>query len=273
MHYCWFNGAILEANKLMLSYSELGFMRGYGLFDYFRTYNGRVFQWDLYWDRYQNSANRLRIANPILKQEAYEVVNKLVGLQGGNDCAVRFLLTGGFTEDSVNSVQPNLIIVTEDLHAYKESDYTDGIHVISREYIRDMYDVKSVDYKMYMYLQADIKLAQASDVLYVFEKQISELSRSNVFMINGNTLSTPNDKILHGITRRVVLELAADDFEIEERPIQYDELVSADEVFTTSTTRRIMPISKIDSYMIGEGKIGSKTQFLLDKINTLVKGW
>ncbi len=273
MHHCWFNGTISKAEEVKMGFNDLGLMRGFGLFDYFRTYNQRVFQWDWYWERYHNSAKKLRIPNPITKEEAFEIVNKLVTAQGSGDCAIRFILTGGFSEDSVKMTSPNLFIISEDLHFSSDADYENGIKVITYDFVRDMAEIKSTDYKHFMYLQSDIKAAQASDVLFYKDGEISELSRSNVFIVNGKTLSTPDTNILKGITRRTVLELAKADFKIEERVVSLAEVLAAEEVFTTSTTKRILPISKIDENIIGNGKIGPNTQFLLDKINLMVDKW
>jgi branched-chain amino acid aminotransferase len=273
MHHCWFNGSIHKVEDVQIGINDLGLMRGYGLFDYFRTYNQRVFQWDWYWERYSNSSLKLRIQNPITKEAAFKIVNELIAAQGPADCAIRFLLTGGFTEDSVKMTSPNLFIVSEDLHHSAPEEYQKGIKVISDEYVRDMYEIKSTDYKQFMFLQADIKTANASDVLFHKNGDISELSRSNVFIINGNTLATPDTNILKGITRRTVLELAKADFKIEERAVSFQEVLNAQEVFTTSTTKRVLPITVIDDHIIGNGSIGPKTQFLLDKINALVAGW
>jgi branched-subunit amino acid aminotransferase/4-amino-4-deoxychorismate lyase len=273
MHYCWFNGTITEAQQVKLHYNDLGLLRGYGLFDYFRTYNQKPFQWDWYWERFEKSAKLLKISKPVSKDQAYSIVMKLIEMQGKEECAIRFLLTGGYAFDSVNSLSPNLLIISEDLHASPEKDYLNGIKVMSYEYVRDLPTIKSIDYKHYMILQEDLKAQNASDVLFYKNGEISELSRSNVFAVKGDKLITPDNNILHGITRRTVLELAKNDFEIQERSLFFQELLDADEVFTTSTTKRVLPISMVDENVIGAGKIGPKTQYLLDKINNLVDNW
>jgi branched-chain amino acid aminotransferase len=273
MHHCWFNGTVKPVAEVQMAFNDLGLMRGYGLFDYFRTYNQRVFQWDWYWERYSNSAEWLRIPNPIQKEEAFKIVNELIKAQGSEDCAIRFILTGGYSADSVQMIAPNLFIVSEELHHSAPKEYVEGIKVISYAFVRDMAEIKSTDYKHYMFLQKDLKEANASDVLFYKDGEISELSRSNVFIINGNTLATPDKNILKGITRRTILELAKADFKIEERAVTLEELLAAEEVFTTSTTKRVLPISRVDDHIIGNGGIGLKTQFLLDKINAMVAAW
>lgn len=272
-HHCYFNGQIGSSEQTTLHITDLGLLRGYGLFDYFRTYNGRPFQWDWYWERYERSARLLRLPNPLQKDEAYKIVMQLIEKSGLADCAIRFILTGGYAEDSVSMSKPNLLIISEDIHPVKPEEYTNGIKVIAYEFVRDLPEVKSTDYKHFMILQADIKAAQASDVLYHKNGYISELSRSNVFIFKGDTLITPDTDILKGITRRTTIELAMPHFKIEERSVRFNELLEADEVFTTSTTKRVLPITRVDDAVLGSGKIGEKTRFLLDLINDKVKNW
>jgi branched-chain amino acid aminotransferase len=272
-HYCYFNGIISSCEETKIHISDLGLLRGYGLFDYFRTYNNRPFQWDWYWERFERSAKLMRLPNPISKEEAYQVVLSLIQKCGLDDCGIRFVLTGGYSEDSMKMSQPNLLIISEDIHPVKASEYENGIKVISHEYVRDYPDIKSTDYKHLMILQPDIKEAGATDVLFYKRGYISELSRSNIFMVKNEVLITPNRKILRGITRRFVLELAKGNFKVEERNVELKELLEADEIFTTSSTKKVLGITQIDNKVISNGKIGSKTKFLLDLVNEKVKNW
>lgn len=273
MHHCYFNGTIRPINETFVHFTDLGLLRGYGLFDYFRTYNKKPFQWDWYWERYERSAQLLGIPNPITKEKANEVVLNLIEISGSDECAIRFLLTGGYAPDSISMTQPNLLIISEDLHPVKEQEYEVGIKVITHEYVRDIPEIKSIDYKHLLLLQPTIKAAGASDVLFYKDGEISELSRSNVFMLKNGILITPDENALKGITRRTVLELAKPHYPIEIRPITLTELLAADEVFTTSTTKRVLPITRIDDRLIADGKAGKHTKFLLSLINEMVEKW
>lgn len=273
MHHCWLNGTITDVASARFHFNDLGVLRGYGLFDYFRTYNGRPFQWDWYWERFERSARILRIPIPVTKEQTRQVVSELFELQGGGDCSFRFLLTGGFTADSISMHTPNLIIISEDLHKDVPGEHERGIGVMTYEFVRDLPMLKSIDYKHLLILRQDFPEKGVSDVLFHKDGFISELSRSNVFVVNGNKLITPNENILEGITRRTVLELARPDFEIEIRPVTLKETLEAEEVFTTSTTKRVLPITRIDDQVIGSGKIGPKSQILLDRINELIRNW
>lgn len=271
--YCYFNEKIQPVEDTSLKINDLGLLRGYGLFDYFRTYNGRPFQWDWYWERFNNSAKILRLTNPIEKDKAYSVVMELLKKSGLDNCAFRFVLTGGYSENSISSPLPNLLIISEVIHGTNPEEYQHGIKVIGYEFVRDLPELKSTDYKHLLMLQSDIKAAGATDVLFYKDGEISELSRSNVFIFEGDKLITPNRNILRGITRRTVIELAKPHFEVIERPVSLDEFLNAEEAFTTSTTKRVLPITQLDDKLIGGGKVGEKSKFLLGLINEMVEKW
>lgn len=273
MHYGYLNGTIRPVDELSIGITDLSLLRGYGLFDYFLTYNGRPFQWDWYWERFQNSAAGLRLPLPMGKDETYAVVMDLVSRAGGADVALRFVLTGGYSADSISIGEPNLLIITEDIHPVPGEQYKVGIRVMLDEYVRDMAEIKSTDYKRVILKASAIRAAGASDLLYHKDGEISELSRSNFFLVKGNTLITPNRHILRGITRRTVIELAKPDFVVEERPVLLSELQDADEAFTTSSTKRVLPIVQVGEITIGNGQVGPKSRFLLQRFDEFVAKW
>lgn len=273
MHHCYLNGKIKPLHDTKIHVSDLGLLRGYGLFDYFRTYNGKPFQWDLYWTRYENSASRMNIKNPISKEVAYKVVLELIKLSDLQECALRFVLTGGYAEDGMSMTQANLLIISEDIHPVAVKDYEKGISVMTYEFVRDIPEIKSTDYKHLLILQPKLKAAKRNDLLFHKNGEISELSRSNVFHFKDNVLITPSENILKGITRQTVLNLAKPHFKIEERPVSLQEFMNADECFTTSSTKRVLPITLIDDKEIGSGKVGQKTAFLQKLIDNMVSNW
>ncbi|AFK02632.1 aminotransferase class IV [Emticicia oligotrophica DSM 17448] len=271
-HHCYLNNKIDSVENTNIHITDLGLLRGYGLFDYFRTYNGRPFQWDWYWERFDRSAKLMKLPNPISKEKAYSVVMALIEKSGLEDCGIRFVLTGGYSPDAMKMIEPNLLIISEDIHPVKESEYEAGMKVISHEYVRDYPEIKSTDYKHLMILQSDIREAGATDVLFHKDGKISELSRSNVFIVKNNVIATPDTQILRGITRRYILELAKANFKVEERSVALQEVLEADEVFTTSTTKKVLPITRIDNQLVGSEN-RSVSKFLLEEMNHHLKTW
>ncbi|HEY0110739.1 MAG TPA: aminotransferase class IV [Fibrella sp.] len=262
-YYGYFNGTIKPVDQIGVGVTDLGLLRGYGLFDYFLTYGGKPFQWDLYWERFRKSAERMNLPLPLTKEQTYPILLDLLTRSGQPDVAFRFVMTGGYAPDSITINSPNLLILSEPIHPIPDWQYERGIRVILDEYVREMAEVKSTDYKRVMLLSGTIQAAGAQDVLYHKDGEISELSRSNIFLVMGNRLVTPNRNILYGITRRTILDLTKADFQVEERPVLLSDLYEADEVFTTSSNKKVLPIVQIGDLQIGNGQVGPVSRQLL----------
>ncbi|MFN4145558.1 MAG: aminotransferase class IV [Runella sp.] len=269
--YCYLNGTFLPVEQASLKINDLSLLRGYGLFDYFRTYNGVPFQWDWYWQRFINSATAMRLPVPINQDQAREILAELYRLAAKPDIAYRFVLTGGYSPDSVSMISPNLLIIAENLPKDNPEGRTRGIKVLPFEFVRDMPQIKTTNYFHMIRLAAEMKAQGAADLLYHKDGEVSELTRSNFFIFKGDTLITPDQNILHGITRRVVLGLAEKDFEVEVRPLKVEELQEADEAFTTSSTKWVMPIVQIGRNLIADGTPGKRTLHLLQQFDQLTE--
>jgi branched-chain amino acid aminotransferase len=94
-----------------------------------------------------------------------------------------------------------------------------------------------------------------------------EGSAENLFIVRDGKIITPpvTDNILEGITRKTVMTLAQDlGYDVVERSIDRTELYFADEVFLSGTGAKVSPVTEIDGYTIGDGKIG-KTSLILQQ--------
>ncbi|TAE39460.1 MAG: aminotransferase IV [Runella slithyformis] len=271
--YCYFNGELMPVEQAAFKTNDLSVLRGYGMFDYFRTYNGVPFQWDWYWQRFKNSAATLRLPLPLTQTQTADILAELYKLAQTPEVSYRFVLTGGYSPDSVNMVQPNLLILTENLPKDNPEGRIKGIKLLPYEFVRDMPEVKTTNYLHMVRLAQEMKSQNAADLLYHKDGEISELTRSNFFIFKGDTLITPDRNILHGITRRYVMELAAPLFKIEVRPLRMEELLEADEAFTTSSTKWVMPIVQIGRQIIGNGLPGQRTLKLWQLFEESVKNY
>ncbi|MBO0934870.1 aminotransferase class IV [Fibrella aquatilis] len=277
-YFGYFNGTIQPTDQIGLGVTDLGLLRGFGLFDYFLTYNGQPFQWDWYWERFRQSAEKMTLDLPLTQDETHAILLDLLQRSGQSgpvrrcggtaDVAFRLVMTGGYSPDSISIVKPNLLILSEPIHPVPTEQYEHGIRVILDEYVRPMPEVKATDYRHVMMLAGKIREAGAQDVLYHMHGEISELSRSNLFLVRGNRLITPSRHILRGITRRTIMELARPDFEVEERPVLLSDLYDADEAFTTSSNKKVLPIVKIGDFTMGNGHVGPVSRELLARFRS-----
>ena len=267
-YYGYFNGTIQPTDQIGLGVTDLGLLRGFGLFDYFLTYNGQPFQWDWYWERFRNSAEKMTLTLPLSQEETHAILLDLLARSGQPDVAFRLVMTGGYSPDSISIVKPNLLILSEPIHPVSAEQYEQGIRVILDDYVRPMPEIKATDYRHVMMLAGKIREAGAQDVLYHNDGEISELSRSNLFLVKGDRLVTPSRHILRGITRRTIMDLARPDFAIDERPVLLADLYDADEAFTTSSNKKVLPIVKIGDLTIGNGHVGPVARELLARFRS-----
>ena len=144
--------------------------------------------------------------------------------------------------------------------------YSEGAKVITSHVERFLPGAKSINYIPAILCQAEARNQQAIEAIYVDRNgYMLEGTTSNVFAFIGDTLITPPcDRVLPGITRQVVLELAEKEFSIVERQLHKDEIRLLDETFLASSVKEIVPITTIDSIKIGGGKPGSRTQKIME---------
>ena len=103
---------------------------------------------------------------------------------------------------------------------------------------------------------------------------ISEGSGENIFIVKNDSIFTPTtNHCLNGITRQSVIQIAKDlEFSIQEKNLEYDDLLDADEAFFTGTAVEITPISKLDNNLISNGSRGEITQRLQEKFQEIIYG-
>lgn len=261
--WAFINNQFLEAEKAVLPVSDLSIQRGYGVFDFFRTVDNVPLFIDYHLDRLQHSASVLRLQLPFAKEELKKIITELINKNQPGTSGIRITVTGGNAIDTYTPTTPNIIITQSPLTMDAEFDASKGLHLITEEYVRELPTAKSINYLMGVYLQQKVKDAGAGDVLYVKNEFISELPRSNVFIVSkDNVLITPDSNVLYGITRKHILQLASKVLTVKEQPVQLDDLLNAKEVFVSSTTKRLLPVYAVNGKQIADGKAGVTTALL-----------
>jgi D-alanine transaminase/branched-chain amino acid aminotransferase len=260
----YFNHKFIEEEKAVLPISDLSIQRGYGVFDFFRTVNYEPLFLDDYLDRFFNSAAGLHLQPNHSKEEIKKIINKLTNKNMVPESGIKLILTGGCSSDGYTvGTSPNLIITQHLIQPISRAIFNAGVKVITQEHQRELPHIKSINYLMGVWLQQKVKQQRAADVLYHKQGIVSEFPRANVFIVtNDNKIVTPSTNILHGITRKKVLKLAAKNFKVVERKVNLMEIKNAAEVFMTSTTKRILPVKQVDDVIIGNGKAGPITTLL-----------
>ncbi len=266
------NGKYMPASQAALGLNDLGIVRGYGVFDLLRTYDGKPFKLHEHVLRLQRSAEQIKLALPWTAAEIEQIALETYTRNGLANATIRIVATGGASEDFMTPpAQPTLVVMVNLIAPTPPEQYTQGVKVITTQIDRIMPTVKSLNYiTAIMAMQTARPLGAVEAIYRTADDRLTEGTRANFFVFQGNRLITPKAEVLGGITREVVLEIAEDDFEVLEAPLYYADLASYDEAFITSSTKEVLPVVQIDDITIGQGRPGQNTQKLIDLFRTYV---
>ncbi|KYG78393.1 hypothetical protein AWW68_06400 [Roseivirga spongicola] len=271
VHY--FKGEFVEKERIHISVDNVGFLRGYGVFEFFKAHGKQSLFMEDHLDRLFRSARGMNMTVPLSKQEIAGLVNELLRRNGFAYSSVKILLTGGDSVDGFTPGEPEIIILNNTFTDASDNLYQDGASLMLYKYQRDFPAIKSLYYATTVALQSEWKSKGHIDVLYHNGEEISEVSRSNVFVFKNGVLKTNEDGVLGGITRMHALRAARSNFEVEIGAVSLSELLEADEVFITSTTKKVLPIIRLDEQLIGDGKPGVQTKKMIEIFDQYIEDY
>jgi len=258
----WYvGGKWVHPHEATLSINDIAVLRGYSVFESLRTYDWHPFHLDEHLLRLYRSAVMIEMEIPWSSEQIANVVREVIARNAYRHAAIRLLITGGESEDGIlPSGKPTLAVLITPLDERDMGRFARGYKLITTSLQRVSPEAKTANYVAAVRALKDAARRNADDALFVNEQgHVLEATRSNFFIFRGDTLVTPREGILIGVTRNVVLELAQGRFAIEERPILLEELPLAEEAFVTSSSREITPVVQIDDLTIGDGKPGLHT--------------
>ena len=262
MKYCYFNGKIISENKTRVNPRDLGILRGYGVFDVMRIYNGKPFLLPEHFKRLKNSASKLNLKIPIGEKKFKETVLKLIKKNKVKSVIIRTVVTGSNT----------FYILSEKFTPLPSGLYKNGAKLITLPYARYIPESKTLNYISFIKQKDNMKRRGALELLYISEGKVLECATSNFFIIKKGVVITPKNGVLKGTTRGLVLKLARkNNFKVEEQDVKISELETADEAFLAATNKGIVPVVKIDNRKIRNGKVGEKTKLLINIFNDYVR--
>ena len=266
------NDTIFSEEEATLKITDLAIQRGYGIFDFLKTVGGKPIFLEDHLDRFYSSAEQMRLN---VKQNRSQLTESLYALIEKNklfESGIRITLTGGYSPDGFNIASESNIIITQ-VDFVINRNFEKSIGIMTYDYQRQFASAKTLDYLKAIWLQPIMKERGDDDILYHDNGMLRECPRANFFMVNEkNEILTSKSNILKGVTRKHILKFGSENFKMNERELTMDDLRHAKEAFISSTTKNILPVTRIDGRILSEGKPGPVTRALMEEFDRYVYG-
>ena len=278
----YINGELLDQENAKVSVYDHGLLYGDGVFEGMRSYGGKVFRLQEHLVRLYESAKAIWLEIPISLDEMAEAVNKTLSVNNITDGYIRLVVTrgaGSLGLDPRQTSQPQVIIIADKITLYPEEYYQRGLEIITASTIRNHPAALSPRIKSLNYLNnilAKIEGIQAGciEALMLNQKgEVAECTGDNIFVVRRGAIFTPppDAGILAGITRQAIIDLCEEaGHPVQQVPLTRHDVYVADECFLTGSAAEVIPVVKVDSRQIGDGKPGRITNDLRERFVSLV---
>lgn len=284
MKFIGMNGGIVDSARAVVPVMDHGLLYGMGVFETFRTYQGKPFLLERHLDRLMDSCRELGIVHKAEPAGMSRWISELMEANSLQDAYIRYTVTAGegpLGLPAGDYVKPSEILLAKELPVMKDDVYEKGrvLRLLSlpRNTPESSIRMKSLHYMNNILAKRELEgyavhpSGPAEGLMLTSAGEVAEGIVSNVFFVKEERLYTPDIStgILPGITRAVVLELAAElGIAAEEGHYSWEILTGADEIFTTGSVQEIVPVTTLigpgdQSILIGQGTAGPVTRALL----------
>lgn len=275
---CWMNGQYMQAEELMISPFDHGFLYGVGFFETFRTYDGYVFLYDEHMTRLKRALDEYHIVLPYEAEELFAVIQKLDESAGGTDGYFRLNVSAGVHDIGLAPSyygDPTVIIFRKELPIVQQGASKRGVWLTTPRTEPE----SKIRHKSHHFLNnvgGRLELPSLKELEGLFltqEGYVAEGVTSNVFWVKGNCVYTPSIEtgILPGTTRAFIMELAGKvGLAVEEGFYSKEAVESADEVFVTNAIQELVPLHKVGEHVLA-GSTGPIYQQLHEAYRQVIR--
>ncbi len=245
MSFVIINGEIVPKDSANISVFNKALFFDFAVYDSMKIVKGKSFFPKFHVARLLESARVLELIHPFTQDEIISWIDLLIEKNNLKDSLIRMLLIGAASSDE----KPLLFLFPVGLTFYSSKEYNSGIKVITYVGERLVPESKSKNLLLNFLAYREATRHNAHDALLVDSNGfLSEGTRTNFFAVKNNILYTaPSSKVLEGVIRKIVLELArANNINVVEEEISYSNLNDYDEFFISSTSMSILPIRQIN---------------------------
>ncbi|MCK4866063.1 MAG: D-amino acid aminotransferase [Gammaproteobacteria bacterium] len=268
----YLNGEYLPLDEAKISVLDRGFIFGDGVYEVIPAYGAKALRFEHHMQRLQDSLDAVRISNPLSNSQWHEIINKLITETGSQDQYIYLHITRGVAPRDhrfPDDVKPTVFVMNNLLHSVDAKLLKNGIAAVTLDDIRWQYcNIKAIALLPNILLRQQAVDKGAMEAILIRDGNMTEGAASNVFIVSKGLIKTPakSKMLLPGITRDLIVELAkSHNMPIEETSISEKEFLAADEIWLTSSTKEILPVTKINEQQVGNGKPGEVWQDMYQK--------
>jgi branched-chain amino acid aminotransferase len=279
----YIDGTLFSRENAKISVFDHGLLYGDGIFEGIRIYNGRIFKCEEHLARLSDSARAICMELPLTTEELTRDMIRCVRENNLRDGYIRLLVTRGVGDLGLNPTQckkPTVIIIAAAISLYPAELYERGLSVVTcgtrRVSVAALNPaIKSLNYLNNVMAKIEALQAGAGEGLMLNDAgYVAECTGDNIFVLKNGMLFTPpiSAGALRGITRGVVLDLAADlGIPASEPQLTRYDIYVADECFLTGTAAEIIPVVRLDDRPIGTGRPGPVTAKFIERYRDLTQ--
>jgi len=279
----YLNGKLVDRNKAKISVFDHGLLYGDGVFEGIRSYDRLVFKFKEHIDRLYRSARAIGLTIPLTKRGMAKSVVKTLRKNKLDNAYIRLVVTRGEGDLGLDprmcKKKGTVFIIADKIALYPRKFYEFGLNIIiakTRKNYKHAVDpnIKSLNYLNNILAKIDgIKKGSPEAIMLTHDGCVSECTGDNIFIVKkGKLFTPPTDISLEGITQRAVIKIARKKkIPFSMKNIRRGDIYAADECFLTGTAAEIIPVTRVDRRVIGDGKPGPVTLELLAAFQKLTK--
>lgn len=275
----YLNGQFLEHQNCLVHIEDRGFQFADGAYEVTLYQNKQLIDGKNHLLRLMQSLKELNIEHNFTVEELTLIQQQLFAQNNFTNGICYLQITRGSAVSRIAScpknLTPTIVATVSEITPIAKHQFNEGFKVITSPDIRWLRcDIKTVNLLASTITNQKAKDLGFDDAIFIRDNIITEATFANVFIVNQqNQLIThpANQHILCGITRNRIIKIAKEQgFEVLERTFDYPQLISAKEVFLTSSSLLIRPIYKINDVIFNAKKDFSVAKLLIEKYNIFI---
>ena len=281
MSFVYIDGEFYERENAKISVFDHGFLYGDGVFEGIRAYNGKIFRLSEHVDRLFDSAKVIALNIGVSKKEMEDIIIKTCLKNNIKDGYIRPVVSRGIGDLGLNPYlckKASIVCIADKISLYPQEDYENGLKIVTvathRNYNESLNPrVKSLNYLNNIMAKIEAVQAGVKEALLLNPLgYVAECTGDNLFIVRKGKIYTPSVQSgsLDGITAAAVAELAVKrGYEVVPGLMSRFDIWTSEECWLTGTAAEMIPVTSVDSRLIGDGKVGPVYKQLLQDFKEL----